>query len=209
MDTKAEKFQAHVAIESRWFSQSNDDLLGSLSVNDRIKFDQGETIKFAKDYSENYWHPQLFLLNVDYDRREEIKYSLREVDEKIQIREFRDIDGCFHTKFDLHHFPTDIQELNVSIGSALFDREVILEADRERASGINRESFVDQQEWKLYDHIQTKTRFIQGFLFQNDDDNELDLPGHEHRRSILTILCHAGFFDLTNPHCRDKFSSDI
>jgi hypothetical protein len=36
--------------------------------------------------------------------------------------------------------------------------------------------------------------FVRGFLFQNDDDdNELDTPGHERKRSILTIACHAGF----------------
>jgi hypothetical protein len=98
----------------------------------------------------------------------------------------------FYSKFDLHHFPTDIQELNVSIGSALFDTEVTLEADPNRSSGINREAFVDQQEWKLYDHIEIRTKLIKGFLFQNDDDDELDAPGHERKRSILTIACHAG-----------------
>jgi hypothetical protein len=35
--------------------------------------------------------------------------------------------------------------------------------------------------------------FVRGFLFQNDDDNELDTPEHERKRSILTIACHAGF----------------
>jgi hypothetical protein len=44
----------------------------------------------------------------------------------------------------------------------------------------------------LYDHIETQTKFIKGFLFQNDDDDELDTPGHERKRSIITIACHAG-----------------
>lgn len=161
-------------------------------MEEQKKFDRYETVRLGKDYPEKHWHPQIFILNAGHDRREEIKYSLKKVDDRVQIREYRDVFGSFYTKFDLHHFPTDVQELSVSIGSALFDREVTLEEDQERSSGINREAFVDQQEWKLFDHIQTKTRFIKGFLFQNDDDNELDLPGHEHRRSILTISCHAG-----------------
>ncbi len=49
-----------------------------------------------------------------------------------------------------------------------------LEADSNRASGINLEAFVDQQQWLLYDHIETKIKFIKGFLFQNDDNDELD-----------------------------------
>ena len=180
LETKAEKFHAHVAIEARWFLSADDPTVG-----------EETTVKLPEDYAETHWHPQLFLLNAAHDRHEEVKYSLNKVGQRLQVKEFRDVHGSFHSKFDLHHFPTDIQELSVSIGSALFDREVTLEADLHRASGINREAFVDQQEWKLYDHVETRTRFIKGFLFQNDDDNELDTPGHEHKRSILTIACHA------------------
>ena len=131
-------------------------------------------------------------MNVSRNHDEDIKYIIKKRPTAIQIREFRDVYGKFYSKFDLHHFPTDIQELNVSIGSALFDGEVILEVDPFRASGINRQAFIDQQEWHLYDHVQTRTKFIQGFLFQNDDDDQLDSPGHERKRSILTIACHAG-----------------
>jgi len=196
LDTQAEKFQAHIAIEARWFSKSKDDedqIISSLSIDDQTRLNNGNTIKLPKDFSENNWHPQLFLLNVSRDRDEDIKYSIKKYGSRVQIREFRDVYGKFYSKFDLHHFPTDVQELNVSIGSALFDTEVTLEADPNRASGINREAFVDQQEWKLYDHIETKTKFIKGFLFHNDDDDdELDTPGHERKRSVLIIACHAG-----------------
>ena len=195
LDTQAEKFQAHVAIEARWLLKSNDNedkILSSLSIDDQTRLNNEETVKLPKDYSETNWHPQLFLLNIGKDGKEEIKYSMKKHGSQLQIREFRDVHGNFHSKFDLHHFPTDIQELSVSIGSALFDSEVTLEADPNRASGINREAFIDQQEWKLYDHIETRTKFIKGFLFQNDDDNELDTPGHERKRSIITIACHAG-----------------
>lgn len=149
-------------------------------------------MKLDKDFPDHHWHPQLFLLNVCRNHDEDIKYIIKKRHSSIQIREFRDVYGKFYSKFDLHHFPTDIQELSVSIGSALFDNEVILQVDSQRASGINREAFIDQQEWQLYDHIQTRMKFIKGFLFQNDDDDQLDSPGHERKRSILTIACHAG-----------------
>ena len=62
------------------------------------------------------------------------KISRRRFASRLQIREFRDVDGQLHSKFDLHHFPTDIQELSVSIESALFDTEITLEADPNRSS---------------------------------------------------------------------------
>ena len=195
LDTQAEHYQAHVAIEARWIVPSKtaeDEIVSSLSEEDQIRLNDGEFVKLGKDFPDNHWHPQLFLFNVSRNHDQDIKYIIKKRHSALQIREFRDVYGKFYSKFDLHHFPTDIQELSVSIGSALFDNEVILEVDPNRASGINREAFIDQQEWQLYDHIQTRTKFIKGFLFQNDDDDQLDSPGHERKRSILTIACHAG-----------------
>jgi hypothetical protein len=189
LDTQAEQFQAHVAIEARQFLQSKGDedrILSSLSSEDQTRLNNGNIIKLANNFPQNNWHPQLFLLGVSRDHDKDIKYSVRRFYSPVQIREFRDVNG----KFYLHHFPTDIQELDVSIGSALFDTDVTLEADPNQASGINREALVDQQEWKLYDHIKTRTKLIKGFLFQNDDD-ELDTSEHERKRSILTIGCHT------------------
>ena len=192
MDTRTEKFHAHVAIEARWYLKSDEAEKQILSEDDQTRLDNGEIIKLGEDYPKNNWHPQLFILNLSKDSEQDIKYTMKKSGTQFQIREFRDVSGSFHSKFDLHHFPTDIQELSVSIGSALFDTEVTLETDPKRVSGINREAFVHQQEWILYDHINTQTKFIRGFLFQNDDDYELDTPGHERKRSILNISCHAG-----------------
>ena len=197
LDTQAEKFEAHIVIEARWFLTSKDrenELTSSLSTADQTDLNDGKIVKLPKDYSENNWYPQLFILNLCRDYDEEINYSTRKVASQIQIREYRDVYGNFYSKFDLHHFPNDVQELKVSIGSALFDTEVILAADSNRPSGINHEAFIDQQEWKLFNHIQTERKFIKGFLFQNDDDDKLDAPGHEKKRSILNIACHAGYF---------------
>lgn len=195
LDTQEGKFEAHVVIEARWFSRSKSDdaeILSVLSEHERDRLHSGETVKLPKEFSEDHWHPQLFLLNIARDSDQTIKHTVRRSSAGLQVREYRDVNGVFYSKFDLHYFPTDVQELNVTIGSALFDNEVNLIVDPRRASGINREAFVDQQEWHLYDHVETRTKFLKGFLFQNDDDNELDTPGHVRKRSILIVACHAG-----------------
>ena len=195
LKTESEKFHAHIAVEARWNIQSSEeeiDLLSSLSTHDQDRLRNGETVKLPEDFSDKYWHPKLFLLNVSRDRDEETSYSIKRYQQRIQIYEFMDVHGYFYCKFDLHEFPTDIQELKIFVGSALFSSEVVLEPDSHRASGINHEAFVDEQEWILYDHVETYSKFLKGFLFQNDGEDKLDTAGHERKRAILTIFCHAG-----------------
>jgi len=84
----------------------------------------------------------------------------------------------------------------------LYDDKVILIADPYHLSGINREAFVDQQEWLLYEHVDTKQRYIKEFLFrggdEEDDNNDDDYAStgthKERKRSILTVTCHAGLY---------------
>ena len=198
LDTQSEKFHAHVAIEARWFVTSNEErnnLLSSLSADDYAQFNKDKRVKLTEDFPDKYWHPKLFLLNVSRERDETTKYSMKRHQQGIQIHQFLDVHGHFYCRFDLHHFPTDIQELSVSIGSALLSNEVILEGDSYRASAINHEAFIDQQEWLLYDHVESRSKFVKGFFFQNDDDHQLDKPDHEISRSILTLFCHAGKYN--------------
>ncbi|CAF4416378.1 unnamed protein product, partial [Adineta steineri] len=88
--------------------------------------------------------------------------------------------------------------------SMFFIDKVILIADPNHFSGINREAFVDQQEWSLYEHVDTKQRYINEFLFQTNDDDDDDDDDQDNdnqqvtnntenrKRSILTVTCHAG-----------------
>lgn len=185
------------------------ELISSLPSTDQERLFSGKLVKLPEDYAEKFWHPKLFLLNITRDHDEEIRYSAIQCNRNIEIREYHDVYGNFFTKFDLHHFPHDIQLLNVSIISALFDKKVILQSNPKRLSGINHEAFVDQQEWNLYKHVEAHTSFMRGYLFQNDDDydddddgdnddndderkEELDAPGHARERSVLTIRCYAG-----------------
>jgi len=81
----------------------------------------------------------------------------------------------------------------------LFHDKVLLFTDPYRLSGVNREAFVDQQEWSLYEHVDSEQRFIKDFLFRATDDDEDDdqqiedtANKEERKRSVLTVICHAG-----------------
>ncbi|CAF1525936.1 unnamed protein product [Adineta steineri] len=202
IDTLNEKYQAHVSIESRW-SILFEKFSYNLSSDDQQRLNNGKSISLEK-YSQSYWHPQLYIENGLGDLKEQIKYSakLNKENHTIDICEHRDIKGFFWEKLELQHFPSDIQDLSISLTSMFFIDKVILIADPNHFSGINREAFVDQQEWSLYEHVDTKQRYINEFLFQtNDDDDDDDDQDNDNqqitnntenrKRSILTVTCHA------------------
>ncbi|CAF5221083.1 unnamed protein product, partial [Rotaria magnacalcarata] len=56
-----------------------------------------------------------------------------------------------------------------------------------RLSGINRETFVDQQEWFLYEHVISEQRFVKEFLMDDNDDavEEHSKSQDERKRSFL------------------------
>ncbi|CAF4338015.1 unnamed protein product, partial [Rotaria sordida] len=101
--------------------------------------------------------------------------------------------GYFWEKLELHHFPSDIQELTISVGSTLYDDKVILMPDPYYRSGINREAFIDQQEWSLYEHINAKQRFVEEFFSNISGDENIEMDSNEGRkRSFVSVSCHAG-----------------
>ena len=193
IDTLNEKYQAQASIEARWPIEL-DKLLSDLSPDCQKRLTDGKSISLLK-YSESHWHPQLFIENAIGDLKEQIRYSAKKCkeDKKFYICEHRDIRGLFWEKLELQHFPSDIQELSISIGSILYNDKVILIADPYHLSGINREIFIDQQEWSLYEHVDTQQRFVKEFLFEDKDDEETELNANDERkRSFLTVSCHAG-----------------
>ncbi len=193
IDTLNEKYQAQASIEARWPIEF-DKLSSDLSYDDQKRLIDGKSISLLK-YVETHWHPQLFIENAIGDLKEQIRYSAKKTkeDNLIYICEHRDIKGLFWEKLELQHFPSDTQELSISIGSMLYDDKVILIADPYHLSGINREIFIDQQEWSLYEHVDTQQRYVKEFLFLDKDEEETQLNSHDERkRSFLTVSCHAG-----------------
>jgi len=72
--------------------------------------------------------------------------------------------------------------------------KVILIADPYRFSGVNREAFVDQQEWSLYKHVNSEERYVTEFLLTGNEEDEEERLDGDRKRSILTITCHAGLY---------------
>lgn len=204
IDTLKEKYQAQVSIESRW-SIELDKLVPELSSNDRERLIHGKSISLLK-YSEIHWHPHLYIENALGDLKEQIRYSAKKSknDNQIYICEHRDIKGLFWENLQLQYFPTDVQDLSISIASMLYNDKVLLIADPFRLSGVNREAFIDQQQWKLYEHVDSQQRYIKQFFCSNnnqDDDTDTDyddgqttLNNKQRKRSILTVTCHVGLY---------------
>jgi hypothetical protein len=202
IDTLNEKYQAHASIESRW-PVPYDKFLSHLSPADQQRLINGRSISLEK-YAESHWHPQLYIENALGDLKEQIKYNakLNPKDNTIYVCEHRIIKGLFWEKLELQNFPSDVQDLSISITSMLFHTKVILIPDPNHLSGVNREAFVDQQEWSLYEHIDTEQRYIKEFLFRTDyvdeeDEDEQkmkDINTEDRKRSVLTITCHAGLY---------------
>jgi len=206
IDTLNEKYQAQASIESRW-TVDFDKFVGNLSVDEQRRLNHGKSVSLIK-YSELNWHPELYVENALGELKEQIRYSAKKsrIDHQIYICEHRDIKGLFWEKLELQHFPSDVQDLSISIASSLYDDRVVLLSDTHRTSGVNREAFVDQQEWSLYEHVDTQQRYIKEFLFRSGFDEEEEEQQHEfdessssftnkeRRRSVLTVTCHAGLF---------------
>jgi hypothetical protein len=204
IDTLNEKYQARASIESRWPIELNK-IYSYLSPDEQKRLTYGKPVSLM-NYSESHWHPQLYIENALGDLKEQIRYSARKskIDNQIYICEHRDIKGLFWEKLELQYFPSDVQDLSISIASMLYDDKVFLIADPYHSSGVNREAFVDQQEWSLYEHVDTHQRNIKEFLFRSEDeeedndedDNSTIMPNKQRNRSILTVTCHAGLFLL-------------
>ena len=195
IDTLNEKYQAQASIEARWPIEP-EKILPHLSSDEQTRLTYGKSVSLI-NYSDIHWHPQLYIENVLGDLKEQIRYSAKrsKIDQQIYICEHRDIKGLFWEKLELNYFPSDVQDLSISIASMLYDDKVLLTADPYQSSGINREAFVDQQEWSLYEHVDTKERFVKEYLFQNEqqeEEEENSTMNKERKRSTLTVTCHAG-----------------
>jgi hypothetical protein len=201
IDTLNEKYQAQASIEARW-EVKFEKLSADLSADDQKNLMNGKSVSLLK-YAESHWHPQLYIENALGDLKEQIRYSAKKSkdDNEFYVCEHRDVKGVFWEKLELHHFPSDVQDLSISIASMFYDDKVVLFADRHHHSGVNREAFVDQQEWSLYQHVDTEQRYVKEFLFQDNDkdDDEDDEGGNmnnteDRKRSVITVTCHAGLY---------------
>ena len=134
------------------------------------------------EYDPNlFWSPQLYIDNAIGDLKEEIRYKLEIVEKEgaeslvdsaanklkslannltVKVCEMRKLRGVFYERLELYDFPMDIQEISITLTSKRSTDEVELIENRRDACSINIEDFLDQQEWDLFDFVNTGKKVI-------------------------------------------------
>lgn len=192
------QFDAQVAIEAQWLADSS--VLLTLDDDTQRSLVEGQIIHLSNEFmkQKQNWNPNLFVLNPSLSRYEEqIRYSLKKdeinsISSRIYIREHRIVKGSFNILLHLRHYPSDVQTLSISLGSSLSDNKIKLVQHPTILSGINKEIFEAHQEWFLYEHVEVIQRKIGGYYSLTDEYGDLDKPGYEKDRNILTFSCRAG-----------------
>ena len=138
--TLQEKFYAEVVIEARWLY----------------------------DPEASSWNPKIYVKNALGDIKQEVVsefvddldepvYSSSRRHEVVYVWEIRKVIGTFWEKLELNSFPVDVQQLSLQIVTGCPIEECVLVENRFQPSMVNREAFLAQQEWFLYEHIETRS----------------------------------------------------
>ncbi|ESO92651.1 hypothetical protein LOTGIDRAFT_162572 [Lottia gigantea] len=172
INTLKEKYAADVFLQARW----------------QLPPGHQKPTRLTDYNKDSVWNPQLIIENVLGDSREDIwRYAEPSADGKLSIYECRRVKGVFIENLELQHFPFDTQELSLTISSELSELEVELLEEAEELSSVNKQSFVDEQEWRLYEHVE---------MFPKISTKEY--TSSKDRHPVMLVMCHAarrpGFF---------------
>ncbi|VDD79276.1 unnamed protein product [Mesocestoides corti] len=127
------------------------------------------------------WSPKLYIENTIGETREQLHriITFNEFGHAFLV-EKRRVSGVFLENLELNHFPFDVQDLTITIASNLPSSEIRLVNDPDEPHRINKQSFVDEQEWYLYKHIETE---------QHELANEYE--EHASAHPTLSVKCRA------------------
>ncbi|XP_005111291.2 cys-loop ligand-gated ion channel [Aplysia californica] len=166
IDTLKEQYTADVIVRARWREPSLD---GKLQ-------ESGDITDIKK-----YWNPKLYIENSYGDPKEMFRYRLifNEKGEAF-MSEKRTVKGTFMENLELDDFPFDVQDLTVTVASEFPANEVEIVEDYENRHMVNKQSFVDEQEWHLYAHTECIRREL---MIDQFDPNA--------RRSAISVKCRA------------------
>ncbi|CAF0914245.1 unnamed protein product [Rotaria sordida] len=143
IDTLKEQFQAEAFIQARWYEPS-------LKGTDIDCFDANK-----------FWNPLLYIDNSVGDFKNDVWHKVvYDGTDTPMIYEMRKIKGVFLENLELNDFPVDVQDLSITISTTRTVNEVSLIADTHQLSAINTHAFIDQQEWRLHEHVETSTKLI-------------------------------------------------
>nr|CDS33127.2 gamma aminobutyric acid receptor subunit [Hymenolepis microstoma] len=146
IDTLKEFYQADAFLQTKWREPRLDgklpDELGTADL-------------------ERYWNPLCYIDNI-LSETKEVQWLSTSVSPRgeVYIIERRRIKGVFLETLELNDFPLDVQDLTITVTTERPDTEVDLIPDHNEMSAINKQTFVDQQEWKLHEHVEITKRVI-------------------------------------------------
>ncbi|CAH8489548.1 unnamed protein product [Schistosoma margrebowiei] len=110
---------------------------------------------------EQYWNPLLYIDNILSETKDtQWIMAVRNEYGEVYLMERRRIKGVFLETLELNDFPLDVQDLTITVTTERPDTEVDIIPDQVEMSAINIQTFVDQQEWKLHEHVEIKKRII-------------------------------------------------
>ncbi|XP_076460166.1 cys-loop ligand-gated ion channel-like [Babylonia areolata] len=166
IDTLKEQYTADVIVRARWREPSLD---GQLQ-------EQGDMVEPGR-----YWNPKLYIENAYGDPKEQFRHRVM-FNEKGEafISEKRTVKGTFMENLELDDFPFDVQDLTITVASEFPATEVELIEDSDNRHMVNKQSFVDEQEWHLYCHTEcTKWEL------------KIDPVDDAAKRSAISVKCRA------------------
>ncbi|ELU17487.1 hypothetical protein CAPTEDRAFT_215265 [Capitella teleta] len=146
IDTLKEQYSADTFIQAKWRESSLD----------------GRTSEELKRIDlECFWNPLLFIENVLSETKEATWLAaMANSKGEVYVLERRRVRGVFMENLELNDFPLDVQDLTVTITSERPDTEIDIIPDENEMSGINVQTFVDQQEWRLHEHIEVSKKVM-------------------------------------------------
>ncbi|XP_074660144.1 cys-loop ligand-gated ion channel-like [Tubulanus polymorphus] len=169
IDTIKEQYSADVLVKSKWRTSSLD-----RAVNEDLEKTQNVDI-------EHIWNPRIYIENTLGDPKESIYRSVLWNDKgEAFVQEKRRVKGVFLENLELNDFPFDVQDLTVTIASDRPTNEVEVVSDPVDLHRINKQSFVDEQEWLLYKHIEAEQTTL---TYEHADPTFV--------RQALSVKCRA------------------
>ncbi|XP_046549865.1 cys-loop ligand-gated ion channel-like [Haliotis rubra] len=144
IDTIREEYLADIFLSARWREPALDNNKETQKIN-----------------WESYFDPKLNIQNNIGELKQTTWRELQtEAGGETYVMERRRIKGKFFEKLELQDFPFDIQDLSILITSESPPTDVELVELNSTVSHVNVDSFVDQQEWGLYDFVVGEKRLM-------------------------------------------------
>ncbi|VDM33964.1 unnamed protein product [Hydatigera taeniaeformis] len=190
IDTLKEMFRADAFIQTKW----PEPRLNGKTDEELAKIDLSKC-----------WNPLVYIENILTESKDQHWISAKMDDNgQVFVTERRRLRAIFLETLELNDFPLDVQDLTITLSSERPDTEVDLIPDSTDLCGINLQTFVDQQEWRLHEHIEiTRQSIVQEFTTSSQKHPCISVTCRAARRPGYfywnVFLIMASFADLSPP----------